>query len=428
MSGRLTWTRRAMLRALGGAALAIPTFGQAASDPRVAGAALPSGGDEDRGIGGTGIVGTIQKFGSIFVNDVRVAYPRDATVTIDGLASDTRALRIGQVVHLVASPSGAGLDTTKIAIVSEVVGPIEEVTVDGLVVLGQSVDITRVEDRRRTWRVGERVAVSGLRMPGGTIAATLLAPPAGRTDLVRGLLSVDGRANRIGGLDLLGLPAQPSPAVLDGRRVIARGWMTERGFVAASIEPDAILPSFQGGRWLIEAYVQRSEAGLEVGNGLVVSDPGGALQDSVTTQPEHTVVDVTAQASGAFGIAALGGGWQGIGTTPERAFIDVISQMDGTVSFTGMRLGGGSSVQISPSGLFGGGRAGGFPGGALPGGAVPAGGLPTGGFPAGGLPGMPAPGISGPSGLFGGRTSMPGGFNGLGHGPFGAGMPSNFRR
>lgn len=428
MSGRLTWTRRGLLRALGSAALAIPALAQAASGPRASGAALPSGGDEDRGIGGTGIVGTIQKFGSIFVNDVRVAYPKDAAVTIDGLATDTAALRIGQVVHLVASPTGTGLDTTRIAIVSEVVGPIEEVTAQGLVVLGQRVDTTRVENRHGAWRVGERVAVSGLRMPGGTIAATLLARPAGRTDLVRGLLSVDGRANRIGGLDLLGLPVQPAPAVLDGRRVVARGWMTDRGFMAASLEPDAILPSYTGGRWLIEAYVQRSGAGLEVGNGLVVSDPGGALQDTVTTQPEHTVVDVTAQANGALGIAALGGGWQGIGTTPERAFINVISQLDGTVSFTGMRLDGGGSVQIGSSGLFGGGGTSGFPGGALHGGTLPGGGLPAGSFPAGGLQGMSAPGITGPSGLFGGRASIPAGFGGLGHGPFGAGMPSNFRR
>ncbi|TXN24582.1 hypothetical protein [Methylobacterium sp. WL9] len=38
----------------------------------------------DRGIGGTGVIGTIRRFGSIVVNDLRIGYPHDVAVRIDG--------------------------------------------------------------------------------------------------------------------------------------------------------------------------------------------------------------------------------------------------------------------------------------------------------------------------------------------------------
>ncbi|PJI51852.1 hypothetical protein CTI14_52480, partial [Methylobacterium radiotolerans] len=44
-------------------------------------------GEGDRGIGGTGVIGTIRRFGSIVVNDLRIAYPPEVEVRIDGTAA-----------------------------------------------------------------------------------------------------------------------------------------------------------------------------------------------------------------------------------------------------------------------------------------------------------------------------------------------------
>ena len=54
----------------------------------------------DNGIGGTGFVGTIRKFGSVYVNGQRIAYPVDAAIEIDGSRVEARDMRLGQVAHL----------------------------------------------------------------------------------------------------------------------------------------------------------------------------------------------------------------------------------------------------------------------------------------------------------------------------------------
>ena len=46
----------------------------------------------DRGIGGTGVIGTIRRFGSIVVNDLRIAYPEDVQVHIDGTPATAGAM------------------------------------------------------------------------------------------------------------------------------------------------------------------------------------------------------------------------------------------------------------------------------------------------------------------------------------------------
>jgi hypothetical protein len=82
------------------------------------------------GDGGTGIVGVIQRFGSIFVNGERIAFAPDVPVRIDGEAASVKALRIGHVARVVAQRQSNGtLTTRRIDAVSEVIGPIESVRV-----------------------------------------------------------------------------------------------------------------------------------------------------------------------------------------------------------------------------------------------------------------------------------------------------------
>ncbi len=139
-------TRRGLLRLLSGAswlAAAGPAgaAGDKILDQGIGGTGIRPGPDEegDRGIGGTGVVGTIRGFGSIIVNDLRIAYPADVPVTIDGRPARVEDLRVGQVVRTLAQPGEGGLSTAGIAVIHEVVGPVQGLGADRLTVLGQTV-------------------------------------------------------------------------------------------------------------------------------------------------------------------------------------------------------------------------------------------------------------------------------------------------
>ena len=159
----------------------------------------------DNGLGGTGVVGTIRRFGSIYVNDARIAYPRNARVTIDGRPARANDLRIGHVVTLIANGPEGGLATRAIAVTHEVIGPVESLADGRARILGQ--DVALPEGAKV--KTGQTVAVSGLRMPDQTIAASLIEhAPAGRT-LVTGVIEKDGRGGFVvGGLPLTGVGAQ----------------------------------------------------------------------------------------------------------------------------------------------------------------------------------------------------------------------------
>ncbi len=181
MSKALPIVRRKFLRLLaaGTSVLALPVrFAAAQSlDQGIGGTGSVSVIEEedeklnDRGIGGTGVIGTIRRFGSIIVNGLRISYPPNATVRIDGVPANTADLKIGQVVRVVAVQRHGLLSTQAIDVVSEVVGDIESISTDHIIVLGQTVSITGLDQRQR-WYPGDRVAVSGLRRPDGTIVAS----------------------------------------------------------------------------------------------------------------------------------------------------------------------------------------------------------------------------------------------------------------
>ena len=177
----------------------------------------------DRGIGGTGVIGTIRRFGSIVVNDLRIAYPGDVTVLIDGEVKSAAALRLGQVVEVVAQGGPGRLATRRIEVASEVVGPIEALALPRLTVMGQDVLVEGLPDGAGlplpALRPGEIVAVSGLRRLDGTIIASRIERRRRSAMQVTGLLTrgEDG-VLRVGRLVVRGTPAIP-PARLVGQRV-----------------------------------------------------------------------------------------------------------------------------------------------------------------------------------------------------------------
>jgi hypothetical protein len=241
-------------------------WAQAGGDDRGIGGTGVLRRDDDRGIGGTGIVGVIQRFGSIFVNGERVSYAPDVRVQIDGALTSARALRIGQTARVLATrqPNGA-LTTRGIDVVSEVVGPIENVNAGEITVLGQRVISAGSENWRRP---GVQVAVFGLRRTDGAIVASLVVPGRDNAARVAGPLERDRRgALRIGGLRLDGVNA-----ALAGQRVQAEGRVVQGVMQVSRAKADDFSDLAGARRLLIEAYVRRVGSDLQFGSGYVARD------------------------------------------------------------------------------------------------------------------------------------------------------------
>lgn len=418
--------RRFVLHLLAGAAGLVP-FGarpqEAPRDQGIGGTGArpdpaptePPLGGGDRGIGGTGVIGTIRRFGSIIVNDLRIAYPKDVAVRIDDEPATADALKIGQVVHVVARPGeGGGLSTRRIDVTSEVVGPVEFAEPGRLVVLGQRVVTAGLAGE---WARGARVAVSGLRRPDGVIVASLVESRATGPDRVAGPVRREK-----GGLAIGGLRLQGADALVPGRRALVTG-RAEAGTMQVTMAALNGTPFPPGLKQVsIEAYIGRAGRGLALGSGLAVAGkPGGAVprQGSV-----RAVLTASIAPDGALTVERLRADGR-LAPQPQepqaprferdRDRLDMrILPEDGPNRFgpeTGGRFGGfepgGPSINTRPGsgdipGLGGPGRGEGFgrpgvmpggPPGVMPGGAPPGGfgGPPGGGFGGPGGPGGPGP-------------------------------------
>jgi hypothetical protein len=221
---------------------------------------------DDRGIGGTGFLGVIQRFGSIFVNGERIGYAPNVPVMIDGVQTSAKALRVGQVVRVLALRHADGTLTTRgIKVSSEVVGPIENVEPGEITVLGQRVLSAGSEGWRRP---GVHVAVFGLRRTDGVIVASLVEPHRGNAMRIAGLLVRDGGELLIGHLRLDGVNPE-----LVGRRVQAELRIAQGGVMQVSHVKEDDFSDLAGAQNLsIEAYVRRTGSDLQFGSGHVARD------------------------------------------------------------------------------------------------------------------------------------------------------------
>ncbi|HYD98865.1 MAG TPA: DUF5666 domain-containing protein [Alphaproteobacteria bacterium] len=372
-SQRPRLARRALLLAFG-TALALlgcmPEPRQVA-DRGLGGTGLSGEPGDDRGIGGTGIVGTITGFGSIWVNGLKVEYGPATPVAIDGRPAAPDALAIGQVVRIAARGTGRNPTAERIEIAHAVVGPVEAVDLRGpsLRVLGQAV---RPPAGAALPAPGMRVAVSGLRMADGTIAASrIAAAPDGAPALVRGRLTLaaDGSA-RIGGLALVGLLGTPVPG-----EVLAVGLPSGGGLQVQTLTPEPATPF---GR----RYDRLSIEGLAVRDGDAARLPGSDIRLPATTvgQDGRIVVEATVDAAGALAVESV----RAAGTA-----LDAPSLPDVRVPDVSAPGGLGTATEGLSGGEAGGGAPGGSPGGIGDSPAGSAGGMPGGGdLPGGsGLPG-----------------------------------------
>jgi len=268
--------------------------------------------NDDRGIGGTGFVGPITRFGSIFVNGAEIFYDPTRDVVVDGKPRPASAMKIGYVARVSASGSKGEFTATQIAIDHEVLGPISAMAADKteLTVLGQKVDISAI-DGSETLKLGDWVAVSGLRRADDAIAATLIETIAPTTAQIVGLLKrADGRP-MIGTVPLLG-PIAPK---FMNERVIVRGEPVGTGLRVRNIaEAEIVAKRGNIHRISIEGYFRRIgqkvvlPADPEVrligkpGNDLIdAGGPEAALKDGNSP----SIVDGNVEPNGAISITNI---------------------------------------------------------------------------------------------------------------------------
>jgi hypothetical protein len=269
--------------------------------------------NDDRGIGGTGFVGSITKFGSIFVNGAEIFYDPRQNIRVDGQAQPSSAIKIGYVAHVIATGSnGHGFTATQIAIDHEVLGPISAIgDKTELTVLGQKVDVSTI-DGSESLKVGDWVAVSGLRRADDTIAATLVETIAPTTAQIVGRITRSANGRRmIGQMPLLG----PVALKFLNERVIVRGQPAGTSLRLRHIaKADLLAASRNIHRISIEGYFRKVDekivlpADPEVrligkpGSGLIdAAGPGTALPDG----NGPAIVDGTVEPNGTISITHI---------------------------------------------------------------------------------------------------------------------------
>ena len=370
----------------------------------------------DNGIGGTGgtdgtgFIGTIRKFGSVYVNGDRIAYPPGVRIEIDGVSAPASRMRIGQVARLIADRRGETWTTNRITIVSEAIGAIDRIDGRRFEVLGQRIEAPGARSTH-SLRAGDRVAVSGLRRPDQTIVASLIEKRESGVDQLAGVVTQDaGGEYKIGGQTITGVST-----ALVGERVITRGVLANGAFAAHEVKLDTGFGIASVETVSVETWVSQSDGALSTANGIRVEGVGDLRAGSY-----HVVINGEVGPNGSLiarrmefpnrqGGFDRPGGMRGSGG-PGGGTNGPGGPAGGGANGPGGPRGPGSGSPGPGSGLHGGGPTGGGPDG-FPG---PAG--PTGGEPQGGP--------VGPGGFGGFRGPMgPGGFGGGGPGGFGGGGP-----
>lgn len=279
MSSAWRLTRRGFL-ALGAA---MPALGcsllarasESSKDQGIGGTGWTAGTDGDQGIGGTGIVGTIQRFGSIFVNDVRVAYRADVPVWIDGVPAAAGSLKVGYVVRIAVARQAGRIVTRAIYVTSEVVGPVERATAGSMRILGQEVDTSHVS-RGTKIGTGDIAAVYGIRRPDGKIVASLVEARSDETPYsVRGLAVVKSGSLRIGRLKI-----GSNTSGLANRRVQVSLAKAAGGYRVLHLEAEAPVPQAYVASVLYETFLQGRGRRLRSGLGVAVDDQDGGSKSA----------------------------------------------------------------------------------------------------------------------------------------------------
>lgn len=216
----------------------------------------------EEGIGGTGIVGVIAGFGSICVNGMEIHYDATTPTLEDGFPIANVHLSLGQTVSVSASPTIQGFQAQKIQVLHEVQGVIEAKSSDEatLRLLGQTVRLPLYLLDQLA--VGDTVAVSGNRLPDGSIATVLVEQrsPTEHVGLI-GTLHRDSDGRLLIGKQVLEFDDPASPEI--GEELMLRGVLKGEVLHVTSFERNPRL-AFVGKpeQMLLQGYVRPSEQGI----------------------------------------------------------------------------------------------------------------------------------------------------------------------
>ncbi len=269
----LALTRRQLLLGVavhlfGSGAVAAGQWSAPDGDQGIGGSGISvSGGEQDdHGIGGTGIVGTIQGFGSIIVNDVHIPFNDDTPVRIDGKRVSAKEMKVGHIARVLTENGVA----QRIDITSEVLGPIELIGKSKLSILQQTVDTTEIDTSRL--KVGDRIAVFGIRAADGTIIARLIERRVGTNQMhIRGVPGRTGKNILIGGLSL-----GAQYRYFAGRQTLVTFKTVRNQQVISKVSSESLVPGLEQGTAEVETYGTNSNGSLKLGIGIF--GPGARMR------------------------------------------------------------------------------------------------------------------------------------------------------
>lgn len=175
----------------------------------------------ENGLGGSGkasgkaaILGPISAFGSIWVNDRHIQLPDSTEYLIAGKDAQRSDLRLGQVVAVLAdSIDDSDYQALEVHLMFNVIGTLESIELAAndkgdqqptkLALMGQTVLInndTRIVNyagkrlTQQQLKSGQRIAISGLRMPNQEVKATLvIAQSQHKVQLAGPVSAIDGQ-------------------------------------------------------------------------------------------------------------------------------------------------------------------------------------------------------------------------------------------
>ena len=213
---------------------------------------IASNGEDDYGIGGTGIVGTVTGFGSIFVNGIEVELSDQTKLGVNGQRVAEHLFKIGETVEIRVADAASYTHALTMNIRHEVIGPVSSWDKEKrlMQVLGQQI---RVAQDTAQWLPGQFVAVSGYLDQNGVIQARLVQPYQGNRILLRGEAREIQRRLENSGISITGdnrLSAFKGAVLLEGN-------LQQQMLDIQRIQMQTLLP-FKGiTNWRIEGYASR---------------------------------------------------------------------------------------------------------------------------------------------------------------------------
>ncbi len=187
-------TRRMIL----GAGAAASVLGMGGYVPQL----LAQSRDVEGGIGGTGIVGLLNEFGSLYINGLYVQTD-DNTDYSDGFGKLAKSnLSLGNSLTVEARNTADGLVAHRVHVTYPIVGLVSSVRDAGQTLRVNGVTVRLTKANRRV-SVGDRMAVSGL-WRGQTVIASQLSPARSKQDLISGDVIRTRGATFIGGIRVRG--------------------------------------------------------------------------------------------------------------------------------------------------------------------------------------------------------------------------------